>query len=111
MATLRFFYADYCEDKAIPSEEAWTRSKDEILHSMDCVLHVPRNFCGIIDDNDVTLQFMVNDDRSVHVEVPASAERGSYATTMKLEECLELVRSLGDTIQRDLVPGLQFEAW
>lgn len=111
MSKLRFFYTDYCEDKSIPSHEAWTASKDDILHSMDCVLHIPRNFIGIIDDQNVTLQFMVNDDRSIDVDIPSPARRGSYVKTTSLDECLELVRELGESIQPDSIAGLNFTSW
>lgn len=111
MSKLRFFYTDYCDDKSIPSQEAWTASKDQILHSMDCVLHSPRNFIGIIDDRNVTLQFIVNDDRSIDVDIPSPSQRGSYVKTTGLAECLELVRELGETIQPDSIADMKFESW
>lgn len=111
MGTLRFFYTDYCEDKSIPSPEALEVSKEEVLHSMDCVLHMPGNFLGIIDGNDATLQFMVNDDRSIHIDIPTPTKRGSYVKTGSLGECLELVRTMGETIQHDAITGFRFEGW
>lgn len=111
MSELRFFYTDYCEGKSIPSQEAATASLDQILHSMDCVLHVPRNFIGVIDEQNVTLQFMVKDDQSIHVDIPSPARRGSYVKTASIGECLQLVRDLGETIQGESIAGLEFESW
>lgn len=111
MENLRFFYTDYCEDKSIPAEEAWEVSKEDVLHSMDCVLHMRGNFLGIIDSNEVTLQFMVNKDRSIHIDIPEPTKGGSYVKTGSLAECLELVRTLGETIQPEAITGLSFESW
>lgn len=111
MGSLRFFYTDYCEKKSIPSEEAWEVSKEDVLHSMDCVLHMPGNFLGIIDQNDATLQFMVNDDRSIHVDIPTPSKRGSYVKTESLKGCLDLVRTMGETVEPDSITGLTFESW
>ena len=73
---LKMFFADYCEGKVLESEDARLATKPEILHSMDCVLHMPSNFIGIIDENDATLQFIVNDDKTVSVDIPVPANEG-----------------------------------
>ena len=108
---LKMFFVDYCEDKEIESKDARLATNDEILHSMDCVLHMPRNFIGVIDDNDVTLQFMVNDDKSVSIDVPAPLERGSYVKTTDLRDCLEIVKGLGETIDTKSIDGLNLQPW
>ena len=109
--SLKMFYADYCEGKRIDSSEAWTRTKEEILHSMDCVLHVPENFLGIIDGNDVTLQFMVNDDKTVQVDIPQVDRQGSLTMPANLNDCLDLVRAIGENIDVEAIEGLEFVAW
>ena len=106
---LKLFFVDYCEDKVIESKDARVASKEEILHSMDCVLHMPRNFIGVTDENDVTLQFMVNEDRTICVDVPAPAEKGSYVKTTDLRECLDIVRGLGQTINAKEIDGIEDE--
>jgi hypothetical protein len=108
---LKVFFADYCEDKVLESKDARVATQDELLHSMDCVLHMPRNFIGVIDENGVTLQFMVNDDRTIHVDLPVPAKRGSYVKTAHLSECLNMVRRIGDSIKMDEIDGMAFQAW
>ena len=108
---LKMFFADYCEGKVLESEDARLATKPEILHSMDCVLHMPSNFIGIIDENDATLQFIVNDDKTVSVDIPVPAERGSYARTTSLRECLEIVEGLDESISPKEISGLAFQAW
>ena len=106
--SLKMFLADYCEDKA---SDVRPSSKDEILHSMDCVLHMPRNYIGVTDENGVTLQFMVNEDKSTYVDIPAPAERGSYAKTTDLQDCLTIMRVIGEAIDAKTIDELAFQAW
>jgi hypothetical protein len=108
---LKMFFADYCEDKVLESNDARVASTEEILHSMDCVLHMPRNFIGVTDENKVTLQFMVNDDKTICVDVPAPSEQGSYVKTASLGECLKIVGGLGEQITVKEIEGLEFQAW
>lgn len=108
---LKVFFADYYEDKILDSKDARAATKEEILHSMDCVLHMPSNFIGVTDQHGVTLQFMVNDDRTIHIDVPVPAQGGSYVRTASLKECLEMMRVLGDCTDIEEIRGLKFEAW
>ena len=108
---LKMFFVDYCEDKVLEAKDARVVPKKEILHSMDCVLHMPQNFIGVFGDNDVTLQFMVNDDKTICVDVPVPSEQGSYVKTASLDECLEIVRGIGEQITLQEIEGLEFQAW
>jgi len=113
MNKFRFFYTDYCEGKTIPAENAdqWYVTKEEILHSMDCVLHMPDNFLGVIDKYENTLQFAVNKDRSIHMEIPSPKEFGSYGKEGTLEDALNVVRNLGELISLDSIGDLKFKKW
>jgi hypothetical protein len=113
MNKFKFFYTDYCEGKTIPAENAdqWYVTKEEILHSMDCVLHMPDNFLGIVDKYENTLQFAVNKDRSIHIEIPSPKELGSYGKEISLEEALNTVRNLGEIITCETIGGLKFQKW
>ncbi len=54
---------------------------------------------------------MVNKDKTILVDVPAPEEGGSYGKTTDLQECLNLVRNIGDRIQLKEIDGLTFERW
>lgn len=107
----KVFFADYCEDKILESKDARAAAMEEILHSMDCVLHTPGNFIGVIDGGGVTLQFMVNDDGTIQIDIPAPRQRGSYVKTGKLAECLDLLRNIGSNINVENIAGLAFQPW
>lgn len=108
---LKLFFADYCEDKVLESKDAHAATQEDILHSMECVLHMPRNFIGVTDEDGSTIQFMVNDDQTICVDVPSPAERGSYAKQTDLQECLGIVRRLGQRINVNALAGLEFKPW
>jgi hypothetical protein len=108
---LKLFFTDYCEDKVLAAENARVATKEDILHSMDCVLHMPQNFLGVIDEAGRALQFMVNDDKTIHVDVPSPAERGSYVKVTDLAECLNIIQGIGDVINVAEMRGLAFERW
>lgn len=107
----RTFYSDYCEGKSIDGQNPVPQTLEEMVHSMDCVLHMPANFIGFVDRRNVTLQFVVNDDKSIDIDIPIPERRGSYVKTATLQECLGLVRSLGDTIEPAQIHGLSFQQW
>lgn len=93
----KFFYSDFCEGKEILSSDAWDVELKDILHSMDCVLHMPDNFLGIVNDKNQTLQFMVKKDKTILIDIPI-LKNGEYSGSKQkdtaLPECLELVKSL-----------------
>ena len=110
--TLKFFYTDYCEGKSVETPTTWPRDKEGILHSMDCVLHMPDNFCGVVNPNGQTLQFVVEKDRSVTIDVPVldcGVYAGSYSKNTSLAECLEVVKALTPETNFKTIDGLIFQ--
>jgi hypothetical protein len=107
----KIFFANYCEDEHLPSEEAELRDVDLILDSMDYILHMPDNFLGITDLNDTTIQFMVNKDKTIHVEIPKPQDQGSYTMNLNLQDCLKLVKGLDGQIDIQKYPEFIFESW
>jgi hypothetical protein len=111
---LKFFYTDYCEGKSVDAPSVWPRQLDGILHSMNCVLHMPDNFCGIVNNRGQTLQFVVEANRTVTADVPivdaGGKYMGSYAKNTSLAECLQIVRALNDETDFTSIGGLVYEA-
>ncbi len=107
----RMFYTDYLEDKSVASHEPIEATLEEVLNAMDRVLYWPENFLGIVDDQETTLQFMVNDDKSIEVDVPVPTEQGSYAKATDLSECFDIVRDIRGTIDVARIAGLVFQKW
>ncbi|MDD1795192.1 hypothetical protein LRP50_18855 [Enterovibrio sp. ZSDZ42] len=107
----RVFFCDYCEDKILESKDARKSSLEEILHSMDCVLHMPRNFFGIIDEENNTLQFMVNEDKTILLDIPIESKGGSYLGVYRLEDCMLIVKEAGEIPYLIERFSLEFQSW
>lgn len=111
--TLKFFYTDYCEEKSVKTPSVWPRQIDGIVHSMECVLHIPGNFCGIVNDRGQVLQFFVAVNRTVTIDIPIvdgnSKYIGSYSKNASLAECLEIVKAVGDEMDFLSIKGLTFK--
>jgi hypothetical protein len=109
--TFKLFYTDYTNDKHIKSDEAITATIKEIGTYMSNLLHEPDNFLGIIDDNEVMLQFMVENDGSICVDLPVDERKGSFTKHTDLNSCLQLIASLPEIIELDKIDGLTFNDW
>jgi IMP cyclohydrolase len=68
--TFKLFYTDYSKDKHVRSDEAVTETLENITKLMQSLLHEEDNFIGIIDDDNVMFQFMVDEDGSLIVDLP-----------------------------------------
>ncbi len=109
--TFKLFYTDYSKDKHLRSDEAKSASLEKIIDCMNNLLHEPDNFIGIIDDNDVTLQFMVEDKGTISIDAPIEERRGSLTKTADLSECIKLINALQKDIVLEQINGLEFKAW
>lgn len=106
-----YFYTDYTTDKHIRSDEPQSATLAEIIECMKTLLQEPDNFIGIVDEQDVTLQFMVDDDGSIIVDLPVNDKNGSFTKSADLDACIAIVNAIGDGIVLDNIEGLSFKAW
>lgn len=93
----KYFYTDYAKNKEIPGEKPSKAVKARVLRSMKRVLTAPDNFLGMLNDQGQCLQFMVNADRSVLIDIPIvedGAFIGSKSKIATLAECMAMVESL-----------------
>lgn len=107
----KLFYTDYSKDKYLRSDYAIAATLEEIIDCMNSVLHEPDNFVGIIDSNNVMLQFMVEDNGTICIDAPLHDRKGSYTKSADLNECIELVNALQENIVLDQINGLEFKTW
>ena len=68
--SFKFFYTDYSTEKHVRSDEAVSETLENVIDHMQSMLNEPDNFIGLIDENNLMLQFMVEDDGSICVDVP-----------------------------------------
>ena len=107
MLIFQFFFTDYDGEEVLPTQNQYA-SIDEIIELMQSVLIRPENFLGIVDKNDRTLQFIVNDDYSLDADIPVPDQKGSYTKTISLHEAVKLVQKQTELIQIDTIEGMAF---
>jgi len=109
--TFQLFYADYSEDKHVRSDEAESATLEKVIDCMNRLLHEPDNFIGIIDDNNVMLQFMVEETGSICIDAPVHERKGSFTKSTDLGECVAVVGALQKHIVLEKINGLEFTPW
>lgn len=110
MLIFQFFFTDYAGEEVLPTQNQYA-SIDEIIDLMQSVLIRSENFLGIVDKNDRTLQFIVNDDHSLDADIPVPDQKGSYTKTISLHEAVKLVQKQTELIQIDAIEGMAFMKW
>lgn len=109
--SLKLFFTDYSEDKHIRSDEAKPANHAKIIACLKDRLNEEDNFVGLVDANDVMLQFMVEEGGSLSVDLPIHERKGSLTKPTDLNGCIEIVQSLGSSIVLENIEGLEFKAW
>jgi hypothetical protein len=108
---LEVFYSDYGREVHVPSNESQQMDLESILRLMDQVLVAPDNFLGVVDKSNHTLQFIVNPEQTIWMEIPIPAQKGSYGKDASLEDCKLAVEQARGSISVEKIPGLRFQAW
>lgn len=115
-----FFYTDYVKDKEIPGTSPCEAEIEQILQTMHNVLQTPDNFFGIVNDKKQTLQFVVENDKSVSIDIPILNNGkyiGSKTEKSTLTTCIKLVQDLNGTedfiklIESDLEIDIPKKTW
>ncbi len=109
--SFKLFYTDYSEDKHVRSDEANSATLTEIIECMKVRLNEEDNFVGLIDANNVMLQFMVEEDASLTIDLPIHERKGSFVKKTDLAGCIEIVRALDRHIVLEEFKGLEFKHW
>lgn len=110
--TFDVFFTDYIEHGSVSHDQPKPMTKTEIIRWMETILgHTDGNFLGLVDESGKTLQFMTNQDGSIHIDIPAVEERGSYTRTATLNSCLLIVRELGAQVRIEEIGGFDFQSW
>ncbi len=104
-------YCDYESGRQVAADGSVSMSLQEVLVLMDEILVSPGSFLGVTVQDGSMLQFIVNDDGSMCLDVPSPSERGSYAKQTTLDACKSVLRGTGTSVQREAIEGLAFERW
>ena len=85
--------------------------RQEILSLMADVLTTAGSFVSVMDADGTMLQFVLDEDGSVMLDIPHPPKRGSYAKRTTVAACVTAIEELSDKIALDAFDGLEFERW
>ena len=87
------------------------KSKEKLLDFAMDVLREEEDFFGIVDPQETTLQFYVEESGDLWVEIPAPEEQGSYGKIITMSELLTIMKVLDVPFSKDMITGMAFVAW
>jgi hypothetical protein len=107
----RVFYCCYSTDSRIESEVAVPADKRLFLVLASQVLLKATDFFGIIDAHGGVLQFYIEKDGRIWMEVPAPEKKGSYGCHITKNEMESVLRDPPVYFTPGKFPKLEFTAW
>ncbi len=111
MSNYRVTYCDYQTGVHIAADGPIAMSRQEILDLMAKVLTSSGSFVSVMDADDNMLQFVLDDDGMVMLDLPHPKKRGSYVKVTSVAACVTAIENLGDKVTIDDFDGLVFERW
>jgi hypothetical protein len=105
----RVFYRDYVNDVVVSSAQPESLLAERIAPLAESVLQHADNFIGVIDSNELVLQFYLDDDESsVFVELLYPEDKGMLRLNMPWDQAVALLTGLPEAFDESLLPGAQF---
>lgn len=111
MTRFRVAFCDYSAEENPAADEHRLLDRDGILALMEEVLKSAGSFVSVMDDEGTMLQFVLDEDGSVMMDIPHPKKRGSYAKRATIADCVSVVEALDERVRIDAITGLEFERW
>jgi hypothetical protein len=112
MATLpnsfQVFYHDYENDVAISSINPESLGADRLVNLAEHLLVNEDNFLGVLDANDMLLQFYQEADGSIMVELLFPEASGSLQKKMSRKDVMALLAKLPKEFSEALLPNATY---
>jgi len=105
----RIFYCCYSTGLQASDEEmVEVKTKEKLLDFAMDVLREPEDFFGIVDSEEKTLQFCVEESDELWVEIPSLEKEGSFGKIIAISEFSNVVDLF---MSKRTIPGLVFTSW
>ncbi len=106
------FYADHLTNEFISVDDEVFMELDKVLASLQSgVLEYPKNIWGIIDEKGNSLQFFVNQDGTIEMNISVPKKLGSYTKMLEKSECYTLVCQAQQYIEDIEIEDAEFRDW
>lgn len=99
-------------DGPISAEHPIPATRREIVEDYFPLIKEHREFLGVIDTTETTLQLMYDADEGKYwVEVPTPIQQGSYGAWLEYGEAYALLSELPPVFSLDEFPAFAFQPW
>ncbi|MFO8025983.1 hypothetical protein [Thiohalophilus sp.] len=106
------FYTDHIAEEFVSIDEARYMALEQILTILQGgVLGYPRNLLGIIDEKGNSLQFFVQPEGGIELNLSVPEEFGSYTRQIEPFECYTLLKKGCRYIEHMPVGKVEFSGW
>lgn len=106
------YYTDHIADEFVSIDDAQYMALEQILSLLQSgVLGYPRNILGIIDEKGDSLQFFVQADGGIELNLSVPEEFGSYTRQVDQRECYALLKQGYRYIKHMPVGEVEFSGW
>jgi hypothetical protein len=109
--TIKVYYWDHEADEGISSDEPQEATVGEAIDYMEMLPITDGDFLGLELAGGETIQFMYNEDESIHVDIPDTEKAGSYTKTVDIDECVQMIRDIYGGKKPAELEGIVFESW
>lgn len=84
---------------------------DTAMQAFDALPAVQNSFLGFNLKDDLSIQFVYQEDGSILVDVPDPEQGGSLQKTVNTEGCKQIIERLYSGKNAESIAGLQFVEW
>lgn len=106
------FYADYVSNDFLSTDEQTFLQLEQIYATLESgILEYPKNIWGITDEQGHSLQFYVNADGSIEVNITVPEKFGSYTRHLEKQACYRLIRTAPRYLKEIDFTEFEFNAW
>lgn len=105
------FYTCYETDDVVHADSPYPTDKDNMIGIGQQVLRGDGDFFGVIDKNGSTVQFMVEGDNKVRVEMPDPERGGSWARYFSANDLETELLGISVPFDSSTKRGMSFESW
>ncbi|MDP9196765.1 MAG: hypothetical protein M3O22_08410 [Pseudomonadota bacterium] len=108
---MKIFYCDYGTGKDVEAENPLSVSPEEALDLFADLSPCEGSFFGVIDTEDRTIQFMWNEDMTLHLDIPQPENNGSLTGTVSFEDAETIILDISKGKDPATIGGLVFLPW
>jgi len=88
-----------------------TITQNELKNFAFNILRNKDDFFGLVDAEDNTLQFMVEDTNKIWMEIPTPTKKGSYGKHINVDEFSVLIDNLKPFFRIEDFTNMEFVSW